>query len=479
MTLLLQSIWRIGYNSSRVTLSIVQPLLEIDDRILSKPWAMTNTDSDTANTANTTNTTGRGGGTGGGDTGYFDATTKRIKPFFLFDNDKHVLLEEEKASFWRDRICPLKNDENPNNQPQQQGTSTLTYLEGDGGHQILQKIRSDNSTSEQQQQQSASGPDASVTVRGKKTKKKILCMVYTMYTKDNHHSSVESQARTWGRQCDGFFAASNMTQPDINAVNLPHDGEEAYGNMWQKVRSMWSYAYRHYLNEYDYFHIVGEDVYVYVPNMRSYLDGPEVERLEYDGPVNDAIYSWKLRTGQINATTTTTSVSSDSSLPRPVFLGIPVGFRQLFFPAGGPGYTMNRRALEIFGSKSLEICMTDAVDPREDVFVAQCLDNEGVFLSDTRHDDTKGTRYGESAESEYTGKVPYRNNLPRLGIVYNQAGLERVSDDFFSFHLKNEKNRLTQMNRSMPDLIYRYHTVLHGYEDKICHADPGAGTRTS
>ena len=48
----------------------------------------------------------------------------------------------------------------------------------------------------------------------------------------------------------------------------------------KKIRSIWAYAYNHYLNEYDFFFICGDDTYVAVENMRAYVDGPEVERLE-------------------------------------------------------------------------------------------------------------------------------------------------------------------------------------------------------
>ena len=467
IALLYQILVLFRYFFGDVATSILPSVLQME-HLLSTPMATTrNMDNNT--TANTSDAYNMTGGGHAGSIRYFDATTERIKPFFLFDHDTHIQKEKEgELSFWRDRICPVKNE----------NTNNLTYLEGDGGRQILQKTRRHNSPPEHQQQQQRNvGPNGVREIQ-KKNKKKILCMVYTVYTNDDPHLSVESQARTWGRQCDGFFAASNMTQQDINAVDLPHDGEEVYGNMWQKVRSMWLYAYRHYLNDYDFFHICGTDVYVNVPNMRSYLDGPEVEKFEYDDAFHDVIFRWKVRNdGSFNASKTT----SISSLPRPVFLGIPVMFRKLFYPAGGPGYTMNRRALEIFGSKSLQTCMADFVDSREDVFVASCLELDGVVLSDTRHGGTKGTRYGESAESEYFGLVPYKDNIPQVRIYYNEAGLDRVSDDFFSFHLKNEKQRLAQLNRSMSDLMYRYHAVLHGYEDKICYNenDPGAGISTS
>ena len=113
----------------------------------------------------------------------------------------------------------------------------------------------------------------------RKTKSTILCMVYTVDT-PKLRANLKAVAETWGRKCDGFFAASNMTDHSLGAIDLVHQGEEEYENMWQKIRSMWAYAYDHYLEEYDFFHICGDDVYIAVENLRSFFDGPDVLRLE-------------------------------------------------------------------------------------------------------------------------------------------------------------------------------------------------------
>ena len=62
------------------------------------------------------------------------------------------------------------------------------------------------------------------------------------YTHSGAHSRIEAPivVNTWGKDRDGFFAASNATGLSIGAINLTHKGPEAYGNMWQKVRSMWA-----------------------------------------------------------------------------------------------------------------------------------------------------------------------------------------------------------------------------------------------
>jgi hypothetical protein len=63
---------------------------------------------------------------------------------------------------------------------------------------------------------------------------KILCLVYTMA--ENHATNIRAIRETWGSGCDGFLAVSTESDPRIPAISIPHDGPEAYGNMWQKVR---------------------------------------------------------------------------------------------------------------------------------------------------------------------------------------------------------------------------------------------------
>jgi len=81
---------------------------------------------------------------------------------------------------------------------------------------------------------------------------KIFCFVYTI---ESGHPKIPNIRETWGSKCDGFMVASNKTDIAIGAVNIPHEGPEEYNNIWQKVRSMWSYIYDNYYERYDWFHI--------------------------------------------------------------------------------------------------------------------------------------------------------------------------------------------------------------------------------
>jgi hypothetical protein len=84
---------------------------------------------------------------------------------------------------------------------------------------------------------------------------KILCGIYS-YSKNDYH--IQGISETWGWRCDGFLPVSTVTIDDptirgYGSVHVPHDGPEAYGNMWQKTRSMLAYMYDNYFDDYEYF----------------------------------------------------------------------------------------------------------------------------------------------------------------------------------------------------------------------------------
>ena len=54
--------------------------------------------------------------------------------------------------------------------------------------------------------------------KSKRTKPRILCMVYTY--NGTHASNLQAIVDTWAAQCDGFFAASNVTDVGLGAVNI-------------------------------------------------------------------------------------------------------------------------------------------------------------------------------------------------------------------------------------------------------------------
>jgi len=338
-------------------------------------------------------------------------------------------------------------------------------IETPGGHRVLRKVRRGMRASRRflrRQREAASGNGTLPGARG--TPSKILCLVYAVHLPPTYRNpSLAAQADTWGRRCDGFLAASNLTDHATGAVDLPHAGPEAYGNMWQKIRTLWTYAYDHYRGEYDFFYIGGDDVYVVVDNLRAYVDGPQVRELERGGRdvINDKHHqAWPQERG-----------------PRPLLLAVPVAHKGRVFPCGGPGYVLNRVALALLVEEGIpSFPAADAADPREDVFVGGIFCNYiGMCATDTK-DARHGDRFGHSAKFQagFDGTRSWimpKQLTQQYGLTF-PPGIDSVSEQYIAMHLKKEKPELL-LNWTIPELIYRYHAVLHDWCEAT-DADGGA-----
>ena len=105
---------------------------------------------------------------------------------------------------------------------------------------------------------------------------RIFCGIYTM--EKNHGTNVEATRSTWAKRCDGFIAFSTVEDPKIPSVNILHEGDEAYDNMWQKSRSIWRYIHNHMADDYDFFLLGGDDMFYIIENLRAYLGSEEITR---------------------------------------------------------------------------------------------------------------------------------------------------------------------------------------------------------
>jgi hypothetical protein len=128
--------------------------------------------------------------------------------------------------------------------------------------------------------------------------------------------------------------------------------------------------------------------------------------------------------------------------------------------------------LELFGTEGLASFLVNATDSREDVFMGSFFAEHGIWTSDTR-DEQGAWRYGGHGDAEETflfsgvGHVqPKRLAKKYKGYEYPN-GLDGVSAQLVSIHLKNAGRR-ARRNKSIPDLIQRYHEIL--YPDDSCPA---------
>jgi glycoprotein-N-acetylgalactosamine 3-beta-galactosyltransferase len=170
------------------------------------------------------------------------------------------------------------------------------------------------------------------------------------------------------------MVASNKTDPSIGAVDIPHEGPEEYNNIWQKVRSMWSYVYDNYYEEYDWFHIGGDDLFLIVENLRLYLESEEIQTAS-----NGGIYL----------------PDGTETMQTPLFMGrrfAYMGDMKDIFNSGGSGYTMNKAAVKRLVVDGFPNFFSHMKTFSEDTMIARMFRHFGVYPYETK-DDAGGERY--------------------------------------------------------------------------------------
>jgi glycoprotein-N-acetylgalactosamine 3-beta-galactosyltransferase len=266
-----------------------------------------------------------------------------------------------------------------------------------------------------------------------KPRAKIFCLVYTI---DKFHDRIPAIRETWGQKCDGFMVGSTKTDRDLGTVNIPHAGIEEYDNIWQKVRSMWSYIYDHYYEEYDWFHIGGDDLYLIVENLRLYLESEEIQLAANGGKYLP---------------------NGNETKQLPLFLGRRFkeqGNEKRIFNSGGSGYTMNKAALKSLVVDAFPTCMPHLRTFAEDVMVAQCFRNKlGVYPFDTK-DENCGERYMPFTPRHHLNyRIPsdVKSDWYANYSIDIKEGLDHCSSQSVAFHYIKG------------DLMKRMHAILYGY----------------
>uniref|UniRef100_A0A6U0GX63 Hexosyltransferase n=1 Tax=Helicotheca tamesis TaxID=374047 RepID=A0A6U0GX63_9STRA len=233
---------------------------------------------------------------------------------------------------------------------------------------------------------------------------KIMCSLYTMASA--HAGSIRAIRETWAGGCDGFLAFSTESDPRIPAISIPHDGPEEYDNMWQKIRSIWRFVGTHYIDDFDYFYIGGDDLFVLPQNLREYLwtiGDPEDDR--YVGR----------------------RFLPDPNNP---------------FNSGGAGYVLSRGTLRKF----VEVmdkdpkCLGKRHTAQEDVMIARCLkDIFGITYMDTRDEEDRERFHPFAPGHHYTWRPPEEGQSRDWYEEYNREwgiklGKDCCAPDSVSFH---------------------------------------------
>ena len=278
---------------------------------------------------------------------------------------------------------------------------------------------------------------------------------------------------------DGFVAFSNETIPSLGIANLLHEGKEEYNNMWQKSRSIWAYIYDHYLDDYDYFHLGGDDMYVLVENLRLFLEQVQNDQLIVDDPT---IGVENLSEGD--------NLRNLNRKQQPLFLGQwvgqplnnpstedPLANNHTYMVSGGPGYTLNAVAVKRLVEDALPKCHVNDKVAYEDKLISKCFRQLGIVGHDTRdatsgeqryHDTNPAHLYSSQASSSRRGSYHSR-------LAYYWEGLKHPNPKALGDELslsdvavgpKNQLESVAPYSVSFHDLynpIYaaRVHAIVH------------------
>ena len=269
---------------------------------------------------------------------------------------------------------------------------------------------------------------------------RILCIVHT---EEERHSQIEAIAETWGWRCDGFFAASTLTNETIGTVNLLYNDSNQFGDLWQKSRAIWAYVYDHYMDDFDFFFFSGDDVHLIVENLRDFL--------------------WSLAD----------SVGADRMKNEPLYFGqhVPIDEGQSYFVGGAPGYVINKVTLQRMIQESLPTCHQYLKHPADDRLMSICLQRIGIYGNETT--DSEGKQRFHVMDPDFIAKFDgQRGYFSRLfkywGEIHGfKTKADIVSTQSISFHFLNEPIKM----KAHHAILYRYCPIESAFGNSVTMAE--------
>ena len=264
-------------------------------------------------------------------------------------------------------------------------------------------------------------------------KHKIFCGVFT--TEAHHASHVKAILETWGQKCHLFIAFSTAFDPEYHAIPLPHLGAEEYHNMWQKTRAIWKYLNSHYLHDFDYFLLGGDDMFYIMENLHAYLQLSFFEELRMKG---DGIY-----------------------LGKPFHYPIA---EKHWYNTGGPGYLLDQAAIrKLIGLVDDPRCHPLALVSIEDVLIGQCLLHASppVYPLDTR--DSQGRSRFHFFSPGYLFRTPQKDDVQSVELQWIIQ-----SDPHLLFGVENccDKHSIS-FHFVLPDLMYMMYDFLYNCPKEV------------
>ncbi|XP_069184737.1 glycoprotein-N-acetylgalactosamine 3-beta-galactosyltransferase 1-like [Procambarus clarkii] len=182
-------------------------------------------------------------------------------------------------------------------------------------------------------------------------KVRVLCLVLAHPAA--HYTKAVHVKATWGARCDKLIFISSKNDTKLGAIDI--GVSEGRHKLWAKTRAAFTYVYKNYLSEYDWFYKADVDTYTIMENMR-YMLSP------YD-PNFPILFGSKY-----------------------------VRDKKHLYMCGGSGYVLSRVAVKKFVEEALpnrKMCdLTNKFG--EDVMMGICLKNVGVMFGDSRDSSGRG-----------------------------------------------------------------------------------------
>ncbi|XP_013382730.1 glycoprotein-N-acetylgalactosamine 3-beta-galactosyltransferase 1-like [Lingula anatina] len=232
---------------------------------------------------------------------------------------------------------------------------------------------------------------------------RLLCWILT--TKKNFKTKAKAVKDTWSSRCDVRLFVASDKDDDLNTTvfNITDSRE----TLTQKTFAAFEYAYKHHINDADWFLKADDDTYVIIDNLRHLL----------------------------------TSYNSD----QPWYLGHPIPCCPLPphppaepYMSGGAGYVISKGALEKFYRVGLGQKLCPTTGNYEDMDFGKCLHKIGIKIGKSQDSNHRTLFHPFHPVTMINGADP---NLPTWfyisrypGLAGNTKGIDTLSEDTVSFH---------------------------------------------
>ncbi|CAI2353340.1 unnamed protein product [Caenorhabditis sp. 36 PRJEB53466] len=224
-------------------------------------------------------------------------------------------------------------------------------------------------------------------------KGKLFCWVQTSSIYHDTRSLAINE--TWIHRCDH---GQLFTSEKFNDSRIPYSTVFAgipdnYYNLFFKSRYAFQHIYTNISSQFDWYLKADDDTYVIVENLKTFLSTLNPNEPHYLG----YILKPYLRNG---------------------------------YNAGGAGYILSRAALKIFSEELYPNATLCPDDIYEDVGIARCLANAGIYPEDTRNS------AGQNRFNTFSPSDTFHQTKASVDWVKfrEKTGYEAFANDLISFH---------------------------------------------